>query len=62
MFLLQVFTRLGHGMSESFAIECMCAQTRPRFMLSSERVLGNVVRTHVNSKGNIPCTRGSEEG
>ena len=36
------------------AMECMCAQTRPRFTLSSERVLGNGVRTHVNSKGNIP--------
>ena len=27
------------------AIECMCAQTRPRLILSSERVLGNGVRT-----------------
>ena len=32
-------------------IECMCTQTRPRFILSSERVVGNGVRTHVNSKG-----------
>ena len=38
-------------------MECMCAQTRPRFILSSERVLwGNGVRTHVNSKGKIPST------
>ena len=35
-------------------MECMCEQTRPRFILSSERVLGNGVRTHVNSKGKIP--------
>ena len=35
-------------------MECMCAQTRPRFMLSSERVLGNGVRTHGNSKGKSP--------
>ena len=28
------------GVSGSFAMECMCAQTRPRFILSSERVLG----------------------
>ena len=32
----------------------MCAQTRPRFILLSERVSGNGVRTHVNSKGNNP--------
>ena len=31
-------------------MECMCAQTRPLFILSSERVLGNGVRTHVNSE------------
>ena len=40
------------------AMKCMCAQTRPRFILSSERVfLGNGVWTHVNSKGKIPSTR-----
>ena len=44
------------------AMECMCAQTRPRFILSSKRVLGNEVRTHVNSKGKTPSSRGSEEG
>ena len=39
------------------AMKCMCAQTRPRFILSSERVLGgNGVWTHVNSKGKIPST------
>ena len=43
-------------------MECMCAQSRPQFMLSSIRVLGNGVRTHVNSKGKIPSTRDSEEG
>ena len=31
-------------------MECMCTQTRPRFILSSERVLESGVRTHVNSK------------
>ena len=41
---------------------CMCAQTRPWFILSSKRVLGNGVRTHVNSNGKIPSTGGSEEG
>ena len=37
-------------------MECLCAQTRPRFILSSEIVLGNGVRTHVNSKEKIPPT------
>ena len=43
-------------------MECMCAQARPWFILSSERVLGNGERTHVNSKGEIPSTGGYEEG
>ena len=33
------------------ATECMYAQTRPRFILSSERVLGNGARTYATSKG-----------
>ena len=40
----------------------MCAQTRPRFFLSLEKFLGNGVRTHVTSKGNIPATGVWEEG
>ena len=43
------------------AMEYMCAETRPCFILSSERVLENGVRTHVNSKGKIPSTGGSQE-
>ena len=35
-------------------MECMCAWTRPRFILSSERVLGNGLRTHVNFQGKVP--------
>ena len=35
-------------------MECMCALTRPQFMLLSERVWGNGVRTHVNSKEKSP--------
>ena len=39
------------------AMKCMCAQTRPRFILSSKRVFwGDGVWTHVNSKGKIPST------
>ena len=30
------------------------AQTRPQFILLSERVVGNGVQTHVNSKENTP--------
>ena len=39
-------------------MECMCAQTRPWFKLSSREFLGNGVRTHVNPKGKIPSTQG----
>ena len=35
-------------------MECMCAWTRPRFILSSEEFWGNGVQTHVNSKGKSP--------
>ena len=44
------------------AMECMCTQSRPQFILSSERFLGNGMRTHVNSKGKLPSTGGSDEG
>ena len=41
MFLLSPFTCLGHECQDLFSrwMEYMCAQTRPRFILSSERVL-----------------------
>ena len=39
----------------------MCAQTRPRFILSRERVLGNGVRTHANSKGKFRVNSPPEE-
>ena len=35
-------------------VECMCAQARPQIILSSERVLRNGDRTHINSKGKSP--------
>ena len=40
MFLLPAFTRLRHECQDVRvrAMECMCAQARPRFILSSERV------------------------
>ena len=43
-FLLPAFTRLGHERLDLWvrAMKCMCAQTRLRFMLSSERVLGGM--------------------
>ena len=44
------------------AMECTWAQTGPRFILSSGRVLGNGVWTHVNFKGKIPSAGDPEEG
>ena len=44
------------------AVECICAQMRPWFILLSKRVSWNEVRTHVTSKGKIPSTGDSEEG
>ena len=38
-------------------MECMHAQTRPRFILSPKRDLGYGVRTHANSKGKNPVYR-----
>ena len=43
VFLLPAFTRLGHERQDLLS-PCMCAQTRPQFILSSERVFwGNGV-------------------
>ena len=64
VFLWSAFTRLGLNVRIFWicAVECVCAQTRPWFIVSSERVSGNGVRTCVNSKWKIPSSRGSEEG
>ena len=45
------------GSFESVRWLCMCAQTRPRFIFSSKRILGNGVRNQVNSKGKNPLYR-----
>ena len=37
-----------------WAIECMCTQTRPQFILSSEIVFWEWSQIHVNSKGKSP--------
>ena len=42
------------------AMEDMCAQTRPRFICSTKRVVRYGVRTHVKSKGKIPPSGGSD--
>ena len=64
-FLLPAFTCIGYERNDLLSLcdgtQHMCAQTRPLFVLSSESGLGNGVRTHVNSKGKIPSTGGSEE-
>ena len=52
VFLLAL-TRLGHeceGFFHIHAMECMHVQTRPKSMLSSERVGGSRIRTYVNSQ------------
>ena len=51
--LLPAFTLSRTWMSGSFKSVRWNAQTRPGFILSSERVLGNGVRAHANSKGKI---------
>ena len=56
VFLLPAFTRLGHECRSGNA----CVH-EPWSILSSKRVLGNGVRTHVNSKCKIPSTGGSEQ-
>ena len=58
VFLL-AFTDLGHECQDLLSPcngmhHCMWAQTRPQFILSSERVSGNGVKTHVNPKGKSP--------
>ena len=38
------------------AMECMCAQSRPRFILSPERVLGQWIQKPCEFQGKIPST------
>ena len=54
--LCLAFTRLGQckDFFSVQAMDCKSEKTRPQFILSSKRVLGNGVRTHVNSKGKHP--------
>ena len=64
VFLLTAFIRLGiyvwiFGVR---AMECICAQTRPQFILSFKRVFGEWSQNQgKNSKGKIPYRGGSEE-
>ena len=64
VFLLPAFTFLIHECPDLLGLcdECMCVQTGSWFILSSDRVTGNGVKSHVNSKGEIRSARGSEEG
>ena len=43
-------------------MECMCVQTRVRFILNEKSFRGMESETHVNSKGKLPSTGGSKEG
>ena len=58
VFLLPAFTRLGHECQDLWSgeMECMCAQTRPRFILLSERVLGESEPT-LTPRGKVSWTR-----
>ena len=50
VFLLPAFTRRGHERQDFFgvrAMKCMCARTRPRFILSSERVFWGMEFEHM---------------
>ena len=62
VFLLLAFSRLGHDCQDllSPCDECVCVETRPRLYYHPEEFLGNGFRTHVNSKGKIPSTGGSD--
>ena len=42
-------------------MECMCAQTRPRSILSAESYWGRESETMLTSREKIPSTGGSEE-
>ena len=65
VFLSPAFTRLGHEMMNVRVfwvrlMEYMYAQTRPWFLLSSERVLGESSQ-NPTPKGKIPSTGNPEE-
>ena len=59
VFLLPAFTRLGHERQDLWvrAMKCMCAQTRPRFILSSERVFGGMEFEPMLTTGKCPQRR-----
>ena len=59
VFLLPAFTRLGHERQDLWvrAMKCMCAQTRPRFILSSERVFGGMEFEPMLTTGKCPQSR-----
>ena len=64
VFLLPAFTRLENecqDLFESLRWNACVHILDLRFILSSERVIGNGVRTRVDSKGKAPSTGSSEE-
>ena len=64
VFLLLTFTRLGHECQDLLSLGWIACVHRLDLSLYShlEEFWGNGIRNHVNSKGNIPSTGGSEEG
>ena len=65
VFLFSAFTHLGHecqDLFESIQWNACVHRLYPCLYSHPKDFSGNGVRTHVNSKGKIPSTRGSEEG
>ena len=62
VFLLPAFICLGHESFESVRLNACVHGTDLGLHSNPKEFSGNEVRTHVNSKGNIPFTGGSEEG
>ena len=64
VFMLQAFTRLGHECQEILNLDDgmhTCAQRLDLGLYSHLKdFLGNGASTHLNSKGKIPFTKGSE--
>ena len=62
VFLLPVFTRLGHECQDRLVHAMECVHRLDLGLCSRPKEFwGNAVRTHVTSKGEIPYTGGSEE-
>ena len=64
VYLVLAFTCLGHECQDFFSLckEMHVCIDQDLSLFSHLKVLGNGARTHVSSKGKIPCTRGPGKG